>query len=235
MCPTSRVLAAPALLTAVLSAVRKSTAPSPAAAAAPAAAAPATTGSTAAALTPSVVGGSVGFSSALTIPSSKKAKTQPSKVSSTSPGQPEKKKRAKPQAAEAIGNVAATSADLGGQALTSLSLTSSQAADTSAGGSDVVSGDGDCTIVDVQINAPITPGKTKTAFPQWKNNAFAPGMPSSYTILIDWLKEDNNYERWKGSEGDSQLSLAGDIVQQCSLSSSTSVSAFERLGLSLIR
>ena len=38
-------------------------------------------------------------------------------------------------------------------------------------------------------------------------------MPSSYTILIDWLKEDNNYERWKGSEGDSQLSLAGDIVQ----------------------
>ncbi|KAL9940877.1 hypothetical protein V8E36_000365 [Tilletia maclaganii] len=129
---------------------RKSTAPSPAAAAAPAAAAPATTGSSAAALTPSVVGGSVGFSSALTTPSSKKAKTQPSKVSSTSPGQPEKKKkRAKPQAAEAIGNVAATSADLGGQALASLSLTSAQAAETSAGGSDVVSGDGDCTIVDV--------------------------------------------------------------------------------------
>ncbi|KAE8238710.1 hypothetical protein A4X13_0g8412 [Tilletia indica] len=49
---------------------------------------------------------------------------------------------------------------------------------------------------------------------QWKNDAFAPGYPSSFTITLNWLQENNNYDKWKGSEGDTQVALASDIVQR---------------------
>ncbi|KAL9932362.1 hypothetical protein V8E36_008841 [Tilletia maclaganii] len=63
--------------------------------------------------------------------------------------------------------------------------------------------------------APTTPGATvgpssqkKKAEPklQWKNDACQPGQPSSLTVLLAWLTEVGNYEKWKGSEGDTQIS-----------------------------
>ncbi|KAE8237282.1 hypothetical protein A4X03_0g9170, partial [Tilletia caries] len=50
--------------------------------------------------------------------------------------------------------------------------------------------------------------------PQWKNDALGPGCPSSHTIVLNWLNESSNYERWKGSEGDTQTALASDIQQE---------------------
>ncbi|CAD6887229.1 unnamed protein product, partial [Tilletia laevis] len=67
------------------------------------------------------------------------------------------------------------------------------------------------------LSVPITPAKSKNkteVTPQWKNDAFGPGHPSSYTILLNWLQEDNNYDKWKGSEGNTQEELAQDIVQR---------------------
>ncbi|KAE8183810.1 hypothetical protein CF336_g8032, partial [Tilletia laevis] len=52
------------------------------------------------------------------------------------------------------------------------------------------------------------------AQPQWKNDALGPGCPSSHTIVLNWLNESSNYERWKGSEGDTQTALASDIQQE---------------------
>ncbi|KAK0523361.1 hypothetical protein OC842_006169 [Tilletia horrida] len=33
------------------------------------------------------------------------------------------------------------------------------------------------------------------------------------TILLNWLQDEGNYDKWKGAEGDSQLALASDISQ----------------------
>ncbi|KAK0526328.1 hypothetical protein OC835_005324 [Tilletia horrida] len=73
-------------------------------------------------------------------------------------------------------------------------------------------------INDVSSNAPsvvASGGNGKPvkadAQPQWKNDSFAPGWPSSLVVLLSWLKD--NYEKWKGGGNDSQLSLAADIQQ----------------------
>ncbi|KAL9931814.1 hypothetical protein V8E36_009364 [Tilletia maclaganii] len=106
---------------------------------------------------------------------------------------------------------APSSAGLSGTVAPSLSTASDRTAETGGGGGGVdVSDDAES----IQVDSPVTLAKNKSASLQWKNDAFAPGMPSSFSILIGWLQEDNNYDRWKGSEGDGQLPLAGDIVQR---------------------
>ncbi|KAK0544893.1 hypothetical protein OC844_007421 [Tilletia horrida] len=59
-------------------------------------------------------------------------------------------------------------------------------------------------------------GKRKKAdsSPHWKNDAAAPGRPSFMTVLLTWLQDDGNYDKWKGSEGDTQLALAADVAQR---------------------
>ncbi|KAK0549467.1 hypothetical protein OC844_006864 [Tilletia horrida] len=64
----------------------------------------------------------------------------------------------------------------------------------------------------------LSPAKAKKKkaepVPQWKNDAASPGLASSMTVLINWIVDEGNYEKWKGAEGDSQLVLAGDISQR---------------------
>ena len=33
------------------------------------------------------------------------------------------------------------------------------------------------------------------------------------SVLLSWLREDDNYTKWKGSEGDTHIVLASDIAQ----------------------
>ncbi|KAE8205649.1 hypothetical protein CF327_g7631 [Tilletia walkeri] len=61
-----------------------------------------------------------------------------------------------------------------------------------------------------------TKKKRADAVPQWKNDAAAPGLPSSMTILLTWLQDEGNYDKWKGAEGDSQAVLAADVSQRIS-------------------
>ncbi|KAE8211038.1 hypothetical protein CF327_g5182 [Tilletia walkeri] len=59
-----------------------------------------------------------------------------------------------------------------------------------------------------------TKAKSKSdSIPQWKNDAFALGHPSSMTVLLNWLRDGDNYDKWKGGEGDTQNALAADISQ----------------------
>ena len=33
------------------------------------------------------------------------------------------------------------------------------------------------------------------------------------SVLLSWLRDDDNYTKWKGSEGDTHIVLASDIAQ----------------------